>query len=63
MTIFSEKSRNYGESDEEYSHTRKKHWNSIARAGLPDSLPRRTYHKLLGHYYQYLVPMGKKFWN
>jgi SAM-dependent methyltransferase len=60
MTIYSEKSNNYGESDEEYSHTRKKHWDSIARAGLPDSLPRRTYHKLLCHYYQYLVSPGQK---
>lgn len=60
MTIFSEKLCNYGESYEEYSHTRKKHWDSIVRAGIPDSLPRRTYHKILSHYYQYLVPHGQK---
>jgi len=60
MTILSQKLRIHGEFKEEYTQTRKNHWDSVARSGFPDSLPRHTYHKLLCHYYQYLVSPEQK---
>jgi SAM-dependent methyltransferase len=60
MTVFPDRARVHGEYEKKYAQKRKKHWNQVAKDGLPDSLSRRTYHKLLCHYYKYLVSPGLK---
>lgn len=52
--------RLHGEWEERYTAERKSHWDQVARAGLPDGLPRRSYHRLLTRHYGLIIPPGSK---